>query len=94
MNIANLTKEHRYELVCVILALILLLITSWAASSAIPASGFQLKASLAACDARRRFDIDPGEDRKRAGEMPPLWSIVVCAKSIYINDLRRIPSPE
>ena len=44
---------------------------TWRGIGTIPASGFQLKASLAACDARRRFDIDPGKDRKRAGEMPP-----------------------
>ena len=44
---------------------------TWRGIGTIPASGFQIKASLAAFDARHRFDIDPGEDRKRAGEMPP-----------------------
>lgn len=44
---------------------------TWRGIGTIPASGFQLKEALSACDARKRFDIDPGEDRKRAGEMPP-----------------------
>ena len=43
----------------------------WRGIGIIPKSGFALKPSLATFDARARFDIDPDEDRKRAGEMPP-----------------------
>jgi hydrogenase expression/formation protein HypD len=44
---------------------------NWRGIGVIPGSGFSLKESLAEIDARVRFDIDPDEDRKRAGEMPP-----------------------
>lgn len=44
---------------------------NWRGIGTIPGSGFELKPSLAQLDARRRFDIRPEEDRKRAGEMPP-----------------------
>ncbi len=44
---------------------------TWRGIGTIAASGFQLKASLADFNTRERFDIDPDEDRKRAGEMPP-----------------------
>jgi hydrogenase expression/formation protein HypD len=43
----------------------------WRGIGIIPRSGFSLKPKLAGLDARDRFSIDPGEDRKRAGEMPP-----------------------
>jgi hydrogenase expression/formation protein HypD len=44
---------------------------NWRGIGIIPASGFSLKPELAAIDARARFFIEPEEDRKRAGEMPP-----------------------
>jgi hydrogenase expression/formation protein HypD len=44
---------------------------NWRGIGVIPGSGFALKPELRALDARHRFDIDPDEDRKRAGEMPP-----------------------
>jgi len=44
---------------------------NWRGIGVIPASGFALKPELAAIDARVRFAIEPEEDRKRAGEMPP-----------------------
>ncbi len=44
---------------------------NWRGIGVIPGSGFTLKAELGDLDARRRFDIRPDEDRKRAGEMPP-----------------------
>ena len=44
---------------------------NWRGIGVIPGSGFTLKAELGDLDARRRFDIRPEEDRKRAGEMPP-----------------------
>ena len=44
---------------------------NWRGIGVIPGSGFSLKPELAALDARARFSIDPDEDRKRAGEMPP-----------------------
>ncbi len=44
---------------------------NWRGVGIIPASGFTLKPAYANCDARLRFDINPDEDRKRAGEMPP-----------------------
>lgn len=44
---------------------------TWRGIGTIPDSGFQLQESLAAYDARKRFEIDPVADRKRAGEMPP-----------------------
>ena len=44
---------------------------NWRGIGVIPKSGFALKQELAALDARVRFAIEPDEDRKRAGEMPP-----------------------
>lgn len=44
---------------------------NWRGIGVIPASGYALNAVYAGLDARKRFDIDPDEDRKRAGEMPP-----------------------
>jgi hydrogenase expression/formation protein HypD len=44
---------------------------NWRGIGVIPASGFSLKPGLEAVDARVRHSIDPDEDRKRAGEMPP-----------------------
>jgi len=44
---------------------------NWRGVGIIPASGFTLKPAYANCDARLRFNINPDEDRKRAGEMPP-----------------------
>jgi len=44
---------------------------NWRGIGEIPASGYALKPAFAAHDARRRFAVDPAEDRKRAGEMPP-----------------------
>ena len=44
---------------------------NWRGIGVIPASGFSLKSELQALDARHRFAINPDEDRKRAGEMPP-----------------------
>jgi hydrogenase expression/formation protein HypD len=43
----------------------------WRGVGEIPASGFAVRQELARFDARQRFGIDPDEDRKRAGEMPP-----------------------
>jgi len=43
----------------------------WRGIGIIPGSGFSLKPELADLDARARFSIEPEEDRKRAGEMPP-----------------------
>jgi len=44
---------------------------NWRGVGVIPASGFALKRGLAHHDARVRFAIEPEQDRKRAGEMPP-----------------------
>ena len=44
---------------------------NWRGIGVIPGSGFALKPELAALDARVRFSIEPEQDRKRAGEMPP-----------------------
>jgi hydrogenase expression/formation protein HypD len=44
---------------------------TWRGIGVIPASGFSLRPEFARHDARLRFAIDPDEDRKRAGEMPP-----------------------
>ena len=44
---------------------------NWRGIGVIPNSGFSLKEELAGSDARVRFSIEPEEDRKRAGEMPP-----------------------
>ncbi len=44
---------------------------NWRGIGVIPGSGFALKEEYAALDARARFGIEPDEDRKRAGEMPP-----------------------
>jgi hydrogenase expression/formation protein HypD len=44
---------------------------NWRGIGVIPASGFTLKEELGDLDARVRFSVDPVEDRKRAGEMPP-----------------------
>ena len=44
---------------------------NWRGIGVIPGSGFALKKEWAALDARARFGIEPDEDRKRAGEMPP-----------------------
>jgi hydrogenase expression/formation protein HypD len=43
----------------------------WRGVGVIPDSGFTIKPELSRLDARERFAIDPEEDRKRAGEMPP-----------------------
>jgi hydrogenase expression/formation protein HypD len=43
----------------------------WRGIGVIPGSGFSLKPAFRTADARVRFAIDPNEDRKRAGEMPP-----------------------
>jgi hydrogenase expression/formation protein HypD len=44
---------------------------NWRGIGVIPGSGFTLRPELADLDARARFGINPDEDRKRAGEMPP-----------------------
>lgn len=44
---------------------------NWRGIGVIPGSGFELRPELAKIDARVRFEINPDEDRKRAGEMPP-----------------------
>lgn len=44
---------------------------TWRGIGVIPASGFSLRSAFAKHDARIRFGIDPDQDRKRAGEMPP-----------------------
>jgi hydrogenase expression/formation protein HypD len=44
---------------------------NWRGIGVIPRSGYALRDEYAALDARRRFGIEPDEDRKRAGEMPP-----------------------
>ncbi|RIA56163.1 hydrogenase formation protein HypD [Dichotomicrobium thermohalophilum] len=44
---------------------------NWRGIGEIPASGYSLKPDYAAHDARLRFAVDPAEDRKRAGQMPP-----------------------
>jgi hydrogenase expression/formation protein HypD len=44
---------------------------NWRGIGIIPRSGFALRDEWAAFDARARFGIEPDEDRKRAGEMPP-----------------------
>lgn len=44
---------------------------NWRGIGVIPGSGFTLRSELLEIDARVRFDINPDEDRKRAGEMPP-----------------------
>jgi hydrogenase expression/formation protein HypD len=44
---------------------------NWRGIGAIPDSGYRLRDAFATHDARRSFAIDPAEDRKRAGEMPP-----------------------
>ena len=44
---------------------------TWRGIGSIPGSGFSLKEAYRQSDARDRFGIDPNEDRKRAGEMPP-----------------------
>ena len=44
---------------------------NWRGIGVIPGSGFFLKPELHELDARHRFGIEPDEDRKRAGEMPP-----------------------
>jgi hydrogenase expression/formation protein HypD len=60
---------------------------NWRGIGVIPRSGYALREAFAALDARRRFDIRPDEDRKRAGEMPPGCD---CAKvvlgRIYPNE--------
>jgi hydrogenase expression/formation protein HypD len=43
---------------------------SWRGIGTIAASGYELRAAFAAHDARGRFDLDPKEHRKRAGQMP------------------------
>ncbi|MEE4217207.1 MAG: hydrogenase formation protein HypD [Xanthomonadales bacterium] len=45
--------------------------SNWRGIGVIPGSGFALKKEYEALDARFRFGIEPDEDRKRAGEMPP-----------------------
>ncbi|MBT8049862.1 MAG: hydrogenase formation protein HypD [Gammaproteobacteria bacterium] len=44
---------------------------NWRGIGIIPSSGFALSAECGSLDARLRFGIEPDEDRKRAGEMPP-----------------------
>jgi len=44
---------------------------NWRGIGVIPRSGFALKPAWSAIDARARFGIEPDQDRKRAGEMPP-----------------------
>jgi hydrogenase expression/formation protein HypD len=44
---------------------------NWRGIGIIPGSGFALKPGYRELDARDRFGIEPDEDRKRAGEMPP-----------------------
>ena len=44
---------------------------NWRGIGVIPGSGYDLKDDYRALDARHRFGIQPDEDRKRAGEMPP-----------------------
>jgi hydrogenase expression/formation protein HypD len=44
---------------------------NWRGIGTIPRSGLALKPELDRLDARRRFQIDRDEGRKRAGEMPP-----------------------
>ena len=44
---------------------------NWRGIGVIPRSGFTLKEELQELDARHRFSINPDQDRKRAGEMPP-----------------------
>jgi hydrogenase expression/formation protein HypD len=44
---------------------------NWRGIGVIPESGYALSAEYSALDARARFGIEPDEDRKRAGEMPP-----------------------
>ncbi len=44
---------------------------NWRGIGLIPRSGFALKPSLSHLDAVKRFDLDAGAGRKRAGEMPP-----------------------
>ena len=44
---------------------------TWRGIGVIPASGFELRSEYAGLDARQRYAIDPDQDRKRAGEMPP-----------------------
>lgn len=44
---------------------------NWRGIGVIPGSGFTLQEKLGDLDARVRFSIEPEEDRKRAGEMPP-----------------------
>ena len=60
---------------------------NWRGIGVIPGSGFALSEKYHALDARERFGIEPDEDRKRAGEMPPVaiapaWCSV---KSIQTN---------
>ena len=43
---------------------------NWRGIGIIPKSGFALNENAAHLDARKRFEIDEGELRKRAGEMP------------------------
>ena len=45
--------------------------SNWRGIGVIPRSGFALKPELERLDAVRRFDLDPGAGRRRAGEMPP-----------------------
>jgi len=62
---------------------------NWRGIGTIRDSGFQLKASLAACDARQRFDIDADEERKRAGQMPPGCDCArVVLGKIYPNECK------
>ena len=44
---------------------------NWRGIGVIPGSGFGFRPEFAHLDATRRFDVDAGGARKRAGEMPP-----------------------
>ncbi len=62
---------------------------TWRGVGAIPSSGFSLKDSLAAHDARVRFPSYTDESRRRMGEMPPGCDCAqVVLGKIYPNECR------
>lgn len=62
---------------------------SWRGIGPIADSGYTLRPAFASRDARRRFAIDPEQDRKRAGEMPPGCDCArVVLGRIYPNQCR------